>query len=236
MIMVLFGPPGCGKGTQASIIAKDIKIPHLSTGDMLREAVKSKTETGLQAANIMEEGKLVSDEIVINIIKDRICHNDCENGFILDGFPRTLSQAKELDVMLGKENMKVDLVLEFSVNDEALISRIEGRFSCSDCGLGYNDHTKLPIQEGVCDECGSNNFIRRKDDNRETVSKRLDAYYKDTLPILPYYKEKQVLNSIDGLADIDSVTTELMSLIKKWDRYRWLECKGEYNLGLRTIF
>ena len=178
MIMVLFGPPGCGKGTQAGIIAKDIEIPHLSTGDMLRDAVKSKTETGLKAASIMEEGKLVSDEIVINIIKDRICNSDCKNGFILDGFPRTVSQAKELDVMLTTENMKVDSVVDFSVNDEALISR-------------------------------------RKDDNRATVSKRLEAYYEDTLPILPYYKEKKVLHSIDGLADIDSVTTELMSLIKK---------------------
>ena len=215
MIMVLFGPPGCGKGTQAGIIAKDIEMPHLSTGDMLRDAVKSKTETGLKAASIMEEGKLVSDEIVINIIKDRICNSDCKNGFILDGFPRTLSQAKELDVMLNTENMKVDLVVDFSVNDEALISRIEGRFSCGDCGEGYNDHTKLPTKEGICDECGSSNFIRRKDDNRETVSKRLEAYYKDTLPILPYYKEKKVLHSIDGLADIDSVTTELMNLIKK---------------------
>lgn len=215
MIMVLFGPPGCGKGTQAGIISKDIQIPHLSTGDMLRDAVKSKTETGMKAASIMEEGKLVSDEIVINIIKDRICHNDCKMGFILDGFPRTLSQAKELDVMLTKENMKLDLVIDFSVNDEALISRIEGRFSCGDCGEGYNDQTKLPTKDGICDACGSNKFIRRKDDNRETISKRLEAYYKDTLPILPYYKEKKILQSIDGLADIDSVTNELMSLIKK---------------------
>ena len=215
MIMVLFGPPGCGKGTQAAIIAKDIDIPHLSTGDMLRDAVKSKTETGLKAASIMEEGKLVSDEIVINIIKDRICNSDCKNGFILDGFPRTVSQAQELDFMLTTENMKVDLVVDFSVNDEALISRIEGRFSCGDCGEGYNDHTKLPNKEGICDACGSSNFVRRKDDNRETVSKRLEAYYEDTLPILPYYKKKKVLHSIDGLADIDSVTTELMSLIKK---------------------
>ena len=137
--------------------------------------------------------------------------------------------------MLGKQNLKTDIVLEFSVNNEVLISRIEGRFSCADCGAGYNDQSKLPIKEGVCDQCGGGNFIRRKDDNRETVSKRLEAYNKDTLPLLPYYKEKQVLFSIDGLADIDNVTNELMSLIKKWDRYRWLECKGEYNLVLRTI-
>ncbi len=215
MIIVLFGPPGCGKGTQASIIAKDINIPHLSTGDMLREAVKSKTETGVKAASIMEKGNLVSDDIVISIISDRIGKNDCKNGFILDGFPRTLSQAKELDNMLQGENLKVHLVLEFAVNDEVLISRIEGRFSCGDCGAGYNDKSKLPAQNGICDECGSSNFIRRKDDNRETVSKRLEAYNKDTLPLLPYYKEKKLLHSIDGLADIDNVTNELMTLIKK---------------------
>ena len=215
MIVILFGPPGCGKGTQAAILSKDIDIPHLSTGDMLRDAVKSKTETGLKAASIMEEGKLVSDEIVVSIINDRICHNDCASGFILDGFPRTLSQAKELDVMLAKVSLKVDSVLEFSVNDEILISRIEGRFSCGDCGEGYNDQTKLPAKDGVCDQCGSNNFIRRKDDNRETVSKRLEAYNEDTLPLLPYYKEKKVLHSIDGLADIDNVTNELMRIIKK---------------------
>ena len=215
MIIVLFGPPGCGKGTQASIIASNINVPHLSTGDMLREAVKSKTETGLKAASIMEEGNLVSDDIVISIINDRIGKNDCRNGFILDGFPRTLSQAEELDSMLIEEKLKVDLVLEFSVNDEVLISRIEGRFSCGDCGLGYNDYTKLPLKEGICDQCGSSNFIRRKDDNRETASKRLEAYNKETLPLLPYYKDKEVLFSIDGLSNIENVTKEIMSLIQK---------------------
>ena len=169
MIIVLFGPPGCGKGTQASIIEKDMKIPHLSTGDMLRDAVKSKTETGLKAAAIMEAGKLVSDDIVISIIKERIENNDCYNGFILDGFPRTVSQAKELDDMLQHKNLKVDLVIEFRVNDKILLSRIEGRFSCGSCGQGYNDQTNLPINDDKCDKCGSSNFIRRKDDNRETA-------------------------------------------------------------------
>jgi adenylate kinase len=215
MIIVLFGPPGCGKGTQASIIEKDMKIPHLSTGDMLRDAVKSKTETGLKAAAIMEAGKLVSDDIVISIIKERIENNDCYNGFILDGFPRTVSQAKELDDMLQHKNLKVDLVIEFRVNDKILLSRIEGRFSCGSCGQGYNDQTNLPINDDKCDKCGSSNFIRRKDDNRETASKRIEAYNKETLPILPYYSNKQVLFAVDGLANIDNVTNELMSLIKK---------------------
>ena len=215
MIIILFGPPGCGKGTQASLIAKKNSYAHLSTGDMLREAVKDKTETGIKAAQIMEEGKLVSDEIVVNIIKDRILQKDCEHGFILDGFPRTLSQAKELDNMLSLKNMIVDLVIEFSVNEEVLLNRIEGRFSCNDCGAGYNDITRIPMKENVCDDCKSSNFIRRKDDNKETASKRLEAYNRETLPLLPYYKDKQVLFSIDGLDNIGSVTDEIMSLIQK---------------------
>ncbi|MBT3939933.1 MAG: adenylate kinase [Pelagibacterales bacterium] len=215
MIIILFGPPGCGKGTQASFIAKENSYAHLSTGDMLREAVKSKTETGLKAAKIMEEGKLVSDEIVISIIKDRIEKKDCEHGFILDGFPRTIAQAKELDNMLSNNNIIVDLVINFSVNDEVLLNRIEGRFSCSGCGTGFNDETKMPREDGICDVCKGNNFIRRKDDNRETASKRLEAYNKETLPLLPYYKDKEVLFSIDGLSNIENVTKEIMSLIQK---------------------
>ena len=215
MIIILFGPPGCGKGTQASLIAKENYYPHLSTGDMLREAVKFKTETGLIAAKIMEEGKLVSDDIVVNIIKDRIEQKDCENGFILDGFPRTIAQAKELDNMLLEKELLVNLVIEFSVNNEVLLNRIEGRFSCNDCGAGYNDHTRMPLKDGICDDCESSNFIRRKDDNKETASKRLESYNEETLPLLPYYKDKQVLFSIDGLADIKNVTNEIMSLIQK---------------------
>ena len=214
MIIILFGPPGCGKGTQASFINKENNYPHLSTGEMLREAVRSKTETGLKASKTMEEGKLVSDNIVINIIKDRIEHKDCDDGFILDGFPRTLSQAKELDSMLSLKNLLIDLVIEFSVNDQVLINRIEGRFSCSECSAGYNDYTKLPKEDGICDQCGSSNFIRRKDDKKDTVSKRLEAYNKETLPLLPYYDSKKVLFSIDGLANIKNVTNEIMSLIK----------------------
>jgi len=215
MIIILFGPPGCGKGTQASLINKENNYPHLSTGEMLREAVRSKTETGLKASKTMEEGKLVSDNIVINIIKDRIEHKDCDAGFILDGFPRTLSQAKELDSMLSLKNLLVDLVIEFSVDDLVLINRIEGRFSCSECSAGYNDYTKLPKKAGICDQCGSSNFIRRKDDKKEVVSKRLEAYNKETLPLLPYYDSKKVLFSIDGLANIKNVTSKIMSLIKK---------------------
>lgn len=215
MIIILFGPPGCGKGTQAALIKKNFEFPHLSTGDMLREAVKNNTETGQLAAKIMEQGKLVSDEIVINIIKERIVKDDCEKGFILDGFPRTLSQAEALDKMLKNLNRHVKLVIEFAVNDNVLIERIAGRFSCKDCGAGYNDLTLIPKKEGVCDICGGHNFIRRKDDNKETTLKRLEAYNEETMPLLPYYKKKNLLFSIDGLAKIDDVANEVEELIKK---------------------
>jgi len=215
MIIVLFGPPGCGKGTQAAIIKKKYSYPHLSTGDMLREAVKNQTETGKKASKLMEEGKLVSDEIVINIIKERITHNDCKEGCILDGFPRTLSQARAFDIMLYNLNLNVDVVIEFSVDDAILIDRISSRFSCKICGAGYNDLTLVPKKEGLCDHCGGEEFIRRKDDNKDTASKRLLAYNEETLPILPYYRDKNILFSIDGLASISDVSEDIDKIIKK---------------------
>jgi len=215
MITILFGPPGCGKGTQAAFIKEKYSFPHLSTGDMLREAVKNNTETGKLASKIMEEGKLVSDEIVVNIIKERVLNDDCLKGFILDGFPRTISQAEALDDMLNELSRKVDLVIEFVVNDKVLIERISGRFSCKSCGAGYNDVTFPSAKEGVCDKCGSNNFTRRKDDNKETASKRLKAYNEETLPLLPYYRNKNLLFSIDGLANIEDVSNKIEELIKK---------------------
>ena len=215
MIVVLFGPPGCGKGTQAAFIKKKYKFPHLSTGDMLREAVKNNTKTGKLASKIMEEGRLVSDEIVINIIKDRVLNKDCSEGFILDGFPRTISQAEALDEMLKDLNRKVNLVIEFTVNEQVLIERISGRFSCRDCGSGYNVITLPTATKGICDKCGSNNLIRRKDDNKETACKRLKAYNDETLPLLPYYENKNLLFSIDGLANIMDVSHKIEELIKK---------------------
>ena len=215
MIIILFGPPGCGKGTQAAFIKENYSFPHLSTGDMLREAVKNKTETGKLASKIMEEGKLVSDEIVVNIIKDTVSKEDCLEGFILDGFPRTILQAEALDGMLNELNRKVDLVVEFAVNDQVLIERISGRFSCKNCGAGYNDVTLPTNKEGICDKCGSKNFVRRKDDNKETASKRLKAYNEETLPLLPYYRNKNLLFSVNGLASIEDVSYKIEELIKK---------------------
>ncbi len=215
MIIILFGPPGCGKGTQASFINKDFNFPHLSTGDMLRDAVKNNTKTGQLAAKVMEEGKLVSDEIVVNIIRERILNKDCLKGFILDGFPRTISQAKALDLMLANLKKEVNLVIEFAVNDDILIERISGRYSCKNCGAGYNDVFLLPKKDGECDKCGSTEFIRRKDDNKETASKRLLAYNEETLPLLPYYRDKNLLSTLDGLASIEEVAIKIKGLIKK---------------------
>ena len=184
MIMVLFGPPGCGKGTQAGIIAKDIEIPHLSTGDMLRDAVKSKTETGLKAASIMEEGKLVSDEIVIDIIKDRICNNDCKNGFILDGYPRNEVQAKSLDAILGQSSNSIDCILQIDVDFSILEKRIEGRAQ-------------------------DNNTEIREDDNLQVMKKRLQVYVDQTEPLISYYSNHKNFIVINGMNDISKVSEDI---------------------------
>ena len=184
MILILFGPPGAGKGTQAQRLEKERGLVQLSTGDMLRAAVAAGTEMGKRAKEKMDAGQLVSDDIVIGIIRDRIAEEDCKGGFILDGFPRTVAQAEALDEMLEAQSLKLDHVVEMKVDDEALVDRISGRFACSDCGEGYHDTYKPTVAEGVCDNCGSSEFSRRKDDNRETVAKRLEAYYADTAPVL----------------------------------------------------
>lgn len=211
--MILLGPPGAGKGTQAAAIAASRGLVQLSTGDMLRAAVKAGTEVGKQAKAIMERGDLVPDEIVIRIIDERIGQPDCENGFILDGFPRTLPQAAALDKLLADRNKQLDLVIEFKVDDAALVERISGRFACAKCGAGYHDKFKQPKTPGVCDACGSTEFSRRADDNAETVKNRLMAYYKETAPLIGYYFAKGKLKSIDGMAPIDQVTHAIERLL-----------------------
>lgn len=213
MNLILLGPPGAGKGTQAAAIAASRGLVQLSTGDMLRAAVKAGTEVGKQAKAIMERGDLVPDEIVIRIIDERIGQPDCENGFILDGFPRTLPQAAALDKLLADRNKQLDLVIEFKVDDAALVERISGRFACAKCGAGYHDKFKQPKTPGVCDACGSTEFSRRADDNAETVKNRLMAYYKETAPLIGYYFAKGKLKSIDGMAPIDQVTREIERLL-----------------------
>ncbi|WP_417463306.1 adenylate kinase [Kordiimonas sp.] len=213
MIVILFGPPGAGKGTQAQRIEKQKGLVQLSTGDMLRAAVAAKTEMGVAAKAKMDAGQLVSDEIVIGIIRDRIKEDDCKNGFILDGFPRTVAQAEALDGMLTEQGLKLNAVVEMKVDDNALVDRIAGRYTCAKCNEGYHDTNLKPKVDGVCDVCGSTEFKRRPDDNAETVGKRLEEYYAQTAPVLPYYAEKGILQQVDGMAGIDEVAAQIDAVL-----------------------
>ena len=215
MNIILLGPPGAGKGTQSDHLRDTYKLTKLATGDMLRAAVASGSEIGLKAKAVMAAGGLVSDEIVIGVIRDAIDDKNCPNGFILDGFPRTTAQAEALDVMLAAEGKKIDFVIELAVDDAALVERIAGRFSCKKCGAGYHDTFKKPKTDGVCDSCGSSEFVRREDDKAETVAKRLEQYHAMTAPLLPYYKARGALRSVDGMADIAVVTKALDALISQ---------------------
>jgi len=213
--LILLGPPGAGKGTQAAHIKQKYQIAHLSTGDMLREAVAAGTELGKQAKAIMDAGKLVPDDLMIRLVAERIEQPDCANGFILDGYPRTRGQAEALDQLLAERDAKLDAVIEIRVDDDALVERISGRFSCARCGAGYHDKFKQPRQPGVCDECGSTEFTRRADDNAETVRARLEAYNAQTAPLLPYYREKGLLRTVDGMVDIPHVTSQIDEVLAR---------------------
>jgi adenylate kinase len=214
MNLILLGPPGAGKGTQAKRLEDRHSLVQLSTGDMLRAVVASGVPLGQQAKEIMAAGKLMPDELMIEMIADRISKPDCAAGFILDGFPRTVPQAEALDRMLEDKGLKLDQVIEMKVDDAALVERITGRYTCSKCGQGYHDKFQKPKADGVCDVCGSTEFTRRADDNAETVTTRLAAYHRQTAPILPYYKERGVLETVDGMADIDVVTEQIEALLK----------------------
>lgn len=213
MNIILLGPPGAGKGTQAKRLETERGMVQLSTGDMLRAAVKAGTPTGLKAKAVMEAGQLVSDEIVSGIIGERLDMADTEKGAIFDGYPRTYAQAESLDALLSERGRKLDYVIELLVNEEALVDRVEGRFTCAKCGEGYHDKYKLPKTDGVCDVCGSTEFKRRPDDNAETVRTRMAEYRAKTAPILPFYEEKGLVRRVDGMADIDEVTRQIAAVL-----------------------
>lgn len=215
MNLILLGPPGAGKGTQAKFLQDKFNLCHLSTGDMLRAALASGSEMGKQLQDIMSSGNLVPDAIMVDMIKERIKADDCADGFILDGFPRTIAQAEALDGMLDSEGQSLDHVIELQVRDAEMVARISGRYACAKCGMGYHDSFKQPKVAGVCDECGGTEFTRRKDDQPETVARRLEAYHEQTAPLLPYYEKRGVLRSVDGMEDINEVTSQINAIVSR---------------------
>jgi adenylate kinase len=211
--IILLGPPGAGKGTQASRLVSDRGMVQLSTGDMLRAAVKAGTEVGRQAKAVMDAGGLVSDEIVSALIGEKLETMTADQGAIFDGYPRTQAQAESLDQILAQHGRKLDHVIELQVDEDKLVERIVGRFTCANCGEGYHDRFKLPKVEGTCDVCGAHEFKRRPDDNEETVRTRMAEYRAKTAPILPYYEAKNLVSRVDGMADIAEVGTAIDAIL-----------------------
>ncbi|MFN3531956.1 MAG: adenylate kinase [Candidatus Brocadia sp.] len=213
MRIVFLGPPGAGKGTQAEIISKEKKLPHISSGNLLREAVETGSETGIKARDYIEKGLLVPDQIVVDIIKDRIVKDDCKGGFILDGFPRTLSQAKVLDETLKKLGNKLDLVFYFAVSEESVVLRLSGRRICSNCGVNYHIKFVPSAKDGICDKCGGK-LYQRADDKLETVLERLRVYREQTEDLIEYYRKNGILKEVISDANIEIITKNILDTIK----------------------
>jgi adenylate kinase len=213
MNIILLGPPGAGKGTQARFLVDGMGLVQLSTGDMLRAAVAAGSEVGKQAKAVMEAGQLVSDEIVTGVVSDRLDEPDTKAGVIFDGFPRTAAQAKALDKLMAEKGLTLDAVVSMDVDDDLLVDRVSGRFTCGNCGEGYHDTHKRPAKDGVCDSCGSTEFKRRADDNAETVRSRLTAYHGDTAPLIEHYRRAGKLKTVDGMADIADVAAAIRAAL-----------------------
>jgi adenylate kinase len=214
-VVILLGPPGAGKGTQARMLEEDFGLIQLSTGDLLRSAVAAGTPAGLAAKAVMEAGSLVSDDIVLAVLQDRMAQPDVGKGIILDGFPRTDGQAAALDVLLVGAGQKVTAAISLEVDDAAMVDRVSGRTTCATCGEGYHDTFKRPAKEGVCDKCGGTAFKRRADDTAETVRARLQAYHAQTAPLIAYYEGKGVLQRVDAMKDIAAIRGVLHSIVSR---------------------
>lgn len=213
-VLILLGPPGAGKGTQARMLEHEFGVVQLSTGDLLRAAVSAGTEAGRQAEAVMKSGGLVSDAIVLAVLRERLAQADLTRGFLLDGFPRTRAQARALDGLLAEIDARVSAAIALEVEDDAMIARIAGRYSCATCGEGYHDRFRTPAVAGVCNRCGGREFTRRSDDNAETVKARLAAYHAQTAPLIDHYDGQGVLKRIDAMGDIATIATALQRIVK----------------------
>ncbi|MGN0483227.1 MAG: adenylate kinase [Lachnospiraceae bacterium] len=212
MKIIMLGAPGAGKGTQAKQIADKYQVPHISTGDIFRANIKEGTELGKKAKEYMDQGALVPDELVVELVADRIQQADCENGFVLDGFPRTIPQAESLDAALEKMGEKIDYAIDIEVKDEDIVKRMSGRRACVNCGATYHLVSIPPKKEGICDRCGSE-LVLRDDDKAETVKKRLEVYHAQTQPLIDYYTTKNILKSVDGMLSMDQVFADIVKIL-----------------------
>jgi adenylate kinase len=211
--LILLGPPGAGKGTQARMLEESFGLVQLSTGDLLRGAVSAGTEAGLAAKAVMERGELVSDEIVLSVLRERLDQPDVAAGTILDGFPRTAAQAEALDTLLEERGQQIDAVISLEVDDDAMVARVSGRYTCASCGEGYHDSFKQPATDGVCDKCGGSEMKRRADDNADTVRTRLKAYHADTAPLIDYYAARGTLTAVPAMGEIGEIAQRLTAIV-----------------------